>query len=384
MQNEQVFLYSTKDGADKEYHLYLTPDPKGSEQWLLRYANGPRGRVKPHDKELTTYEAAKKEYDRIYKSKLKDGYSRTEGGLAYQDTAVGERFTGIQPQLLNEITQDELQTMLLDPRYTWEEKMDGERRPIRKVGDVVTGTNRDGLAVPIPKILEDAVRALPIENCDLDGEYMQDGRYAAFSFIKTPNDPEGKLPYTARRAHMLEMLQAAPSPCWIKVLSADSPKAARALLQEVISRNGEGIVGKLANTQHSPGRPNSGGDHLKFKLWESATVIVEKHNGLKRSVGIAALSSNGMTVPLGNVTIPPNHKIPSICQVVEVRYLYATKNNKLFEPTYKGVRGDMNHRNCTLDQLKYKPDAVCIPLVEQVLNRLNEEDDEEEIATQRM
>ena len=62
-------------------------------------------------------------------------------------------------------------------------------------------------------------------------------------------------------------------------------------------------------------------------------------------------------IPCGNVTIPPNHRIPEVLQVIEVRYLYAHReSNALYQPIYQGLRSDVDPEECRLSQLKYKPE----------------------------
>ena len=60
-------------------------------------------------------------------------------------------------------------------------------------------------------------------------------------------------------------------------------------------------------------------------------------------------------MPAGNVTIPPNHEIPTTGQVVECRYLYAFRESgSIYQPVYLGARDDITSDECTTAQLKYK------------------------------
>jgi bifunctional non-homologous end joining protein LigD len=60
-------------------------------------------------------------------------------------------------------------------------------------------------------------------------------------------------------------------------------------------------------------------------------------------------------VSCGNVTIPVGSDIPGIGDIVEVRYLYAfPESGSLFQPVYLGMRDDLELKDCTLDQLKWK------------------------------
>ena len=60
---------------------------------------------------------------------------------------------------------------------------------------------------------------------------------------------------------------------------------------------------------------------------------------------------------VGNVTIPPNHAVPVIGELVEVEYLYAYPCGSLYQPVYRGKRNDLDINACTTRQLKYKPEG---------------------------
>jgi bifunctional non-homologous end joining protein LigD len=62
-----------------------------------------------------------------------------------------------------------------------------------------------------------------------------------------------------------------------------------------------------------------------------------------------------MLVPVGNVTIPPNHAVPAAGEIIEVEYLYAYHGGSLYQPVYRGKRTDLDLDACTTVQLKYKP-----------------------------
>jgi hypothetical protein len=90
----------------------------------------------------------------------------------------------------------------------------------------------------------------------------------------------------------------------------------------------EGIVFKRVDALYTPGRPNSGGDQLKRKFYASISALVGSINS-KRSIELRLFGDAG-PVTAGNVTIPANHTIPKIGQVVEVRYLYAFRESGCF------------------------------------------------------
>ena len=73
----------------------------------------------------------------------------------------------------------------------------------------------------------------------------------------------------------------------------------------------------------------------------------------QRSVGVS-LDRGTELEPVGNVTIPPNFNVPSLNDIVEVRYLYAFLGGSLYQPTYLGCRTDIALEDCTMEQLVYK------------------------------
>jgi bifunctional non-homologous end joining protein LigD len=125
------------------------------------------------------------------------------------------------------------------------------------------------------------------------------------------------------------------------------------LLNTLKQRNKEGIVFKQLNAPYTPGRPNSGGAQLKHKFCATLSAVVAKVND-KRSVEVRLLDEEGWQ-PAGNVTIPANQEVPSVGQVVEIRYLYAFKESGcLFQPVYLGKRSDVAQMECVTKQLKFK------------------------------
>lgn len=136
------------------------------------------------------------------------------------------------------------------------------------------------------------------------------------------------------------------------MISASTPAQKRTLFERIKAANREGVVFKRSDAQYSPGRPCFDGPQLKYKFCETASFIVGGINA-KRSVSLMLLDG-GIGVPIGNVTIPPNHGIPPIGAIAECRYLYAHRGGCVIHPLYLGLRDDIRAEECTTAQLKYK------------------------------
>ena len=372
---EHVYLRSQKDGADKDYNLHLEQDAAGTGLWRLFYENGKHGAALTKKEKIAgavPYDQAKKVLDQTLKEKMsaKGGYVSEAAGVEYQSLVQADRVSGLAPQLLKSIPEALVYQRMDDPSYLWQEKKDGERRMIRKTTEgtgpaavvTVIGTNRDGLIVPIPKDLADAVAALPLPFVVLDGEDMGQGRYAAFDLVATDDDPKGQRGCEHRWLALQQLLHTVPSPCWVSVAIATTPEAARELDKEVRARGGEGLVGKLKSAPYTPG---VGEDQFKFPYLDRATVFVESHDSGKRSVNIAALGADGKPVSLKKVTIPANYDVPPVGAIVDVEYLYAYPSGGLAQPRYKGIRNDRRLEHCVASQLKFKSVDACAPLVDQ-------------------
>jgi bifunctional non-homologous end joining protein LigD len=137
------------------------------------------------------------------------------------------------------------------------------------------------------------------------------------------------------------------------VTTAFTTQEKQELYEELVSRRAEGIVFKKKNSVYTAGRPNSGGNQLKFKFYKTATFIVKDYTPGRRSVGLEVLD-NGKRISVGRVTIPPNKNVPNIGDLIEVRYLYAYKGGSVYQPVYLGVRTDLDLQDADINQLVYK------------------------------
>ena len=289
-------------------------------------------------------------FDRLVREKRAKGYTEGASGTPYQHTEKADQVSGLVPQLLNAIDEAEAARLVSDPRWAMQEKKDGKRLLLRKENGVLTGINKQGLVVGVPETVLKTARELT-GNFVLDGESIGDYLHA-FDLLFLNGVDLRSQPYSRRYTALLNLL-AGGLPKHIKVVSCwIDPLDKASWLRGFKDDKAEGVVFKLMSAPYTPGRPNSGGSQLKHKFVATLSAVVAKANA-QRSVGLSLLNHEGWQ-PVGNVTIPPNHKVPSVGAVVEVRYLYAYPDGSLYQPVYLGERSDVTPEECVVSQMKFK------------------------------
>ena len=348
MKSEKIALYFKQGTSDKVYHASM--EEVENDSFVVNFAYGRRGSTLTtgtKTKAPVDYASAKKIYDKLVKSKTSKGYIPGEDGPQYV-TNADTKDTGIQCQLLNFIEETKVTQLINDKTWWAQEKYDGKRMLIRKT-DTIIAINRTGISVGAPDIILKC--AGHIEPTYLiDGEAVGEKLFA-FDLLEINNTDVKSIPYSQRLLHLESLGLTDPI---IVLETAKTKKQKQQLYDRLTASGAEGIVFKQHSAPYTAGRPNSGGTQLKFKFYDTASVLVTKINE-KRSVAIAVIA-DGSPVGVGNVTIPSNKKVPAVNSMIEVRYLYAYKEGSLYQPTYLGVRDDIDIEDCSISQLKYKKD----------------------------
>ncbi len=344
-------LYFREGSSDKVYRVAIEPRDGG---YIVCFAYGRRGTTLQTGTKTNTpvdYDAAKGIHDKLVREKMAKGYSIGADGTPYTNSS--KTVTSIRPQLLNAI--EDVEPLLRDDAFYLQPKHDGKRLLLQKRGGTVTGINRRGIECGIPETIQTAATVLP-------GDFLMDGEAVGeilhvFDILEIEGADLRAIPYRDRLVRLLNLLASAQQTGiqWVATMSGH--KAKSRMFDQLRKELAEGVVFKRIGAPYSPGRPNSGGDHLKFKFVETASVIVNGINA-KRSVAIAVWE-NCRLVSAGNVTIPPDQILPQIGDIADVRYLYAMpESGSLFQPVYLGTRDDITAGECTRDQLKFRREEV--------------------------
>ena len=347
---QSISLYYREGSSDKEYHIRLEAKENG---YVVNTAFGRRGSTLSTGTKTNNpvyYDAALMIYERLVQEKKAKGYTEGPSGTPYQHTAKASQVSGVLPQLLNSIDEEQVIRLISNPSWAMQAKKDGRRLLIRKEGDTITGSNKKGLSVSVSETIVKTARELKGDFL-MDGEAIGDTLHAFDLLFLNGVDLRGHS-FNRRYCALLNLL-ASGLPKHIRVVSCwVDPTDKLAWLATLKRENAEGIVFKQLSASYTAGRPNSGGSQLKHKFVATLSAVVSQVN-TQRSVGLRLLNHEGWQ-PVGNVTSPPNHKVPAVGAVIEVRYLYAYPDGSLFQPVYLGEREDVGPEECVISQLKFK------------------------------
>ena len=369
----RIRLTYTEGSSNKEYNISISAYDDGRH--FVGYEYGAIGRALKKEYKnvdpLPLNEAIKL-YDRLKNEKLKKGYQIDQehiNGNALTDAPapqpiIEKKQTGLSPMLLNPIERADASHYQNNPEWCFQIKHDGERQIIHINEHGVKLSNRRGMEIEPPESALELAKQLAkvgITSAILDCERMSASDFIVFDLLHlNGTDLTGLNVF--QRLLRLTSLVATFKAClsgneFVMTSTAISVEEKSALLRDAVANNEEGIVLKHLNSPYTAGRPASGGNALKLKFYETATVRVISRHKTKSSVSIE-LHNNGTWVEVGNVTIPPNATTPSAGELIEVRYLYAYREGSLYQPTYIRPRTDLTDDAASIDQLKYKKTEI--------------------------
>lgn len=355
-------------GSDKVYHAAIFEVAGG---FNVIFAYGRRGAALTHGTKTPAPVDLKKAesiYSKLLNEKISKGYVQKLGvsgnvfGVSASPSVSSPALSsapvatvisisskvqsGILPQLLNTITEEQAMRLIDDDAFGAQEKKNGKRLICDKASSNIRGVNKKGIEI-VPAY-EIATAISTHEDGTYDGEAIGQTLHT-FDLLSYSGACLRHLSYEDRYVLLERILK--PSANIKLVPLARTREEKLALYNRVMAENGEGLVFKRLDSVFAEGRPNSGGDQLKMKFWRQATVCVASINPSKRSVTMSMLE-NGMMVGVGSCTVPPNYPMPAPGALFEVRYLYAYRNGgSLFQPQYEGERDDADVD--TTDSLTY-------------------------------
>ena len=266
-QTERVTLYYREGSSDKVYHAVIEPQGEG---FVVNFAYGRRGSTMNTGTKTQTpvdYDTATRIYTKLVAEKKAKGYTEGPEGTPYQNTPKEDRVTGILPQLLNPIDEQEVKRLLKDPSWALQEKYDGRRVLVRKAGAEIHGINRKGLLIGLPSPIVVGAHKITSDFI-LDGECVGDVLYA-FDLLEWNGEDLRTKPYQ-RRFVKLSTLLNRPDITHIEFVETATFAANKVrLFGDLQAERKEGVVFKRLDAPYTPGRP---------KWWQPAQAQVLRHS----------------------------------------------------------------------------------------------------------
>lgn len=366
----RVELFFQEGTSDKLYHATLVDDGDGKFSVLVEWGRRGAPLNKGSKAVKVPREKAERELAKVVSEKTKKGYQEITAQLAPAAVAppVGEgsgsrvavngrKRTGQAAQLLNAVEEGALEALFDDATYVAQQKLDGTRI-LAHVGEAVVVTNRAGQHSSVPRevldVLGDAARGsvLDGELVAADGEVV----YWVFDLLQHGRDDLRKKPYLDRYQELDALVEELRDPVRLVPLAATT-KEKRALYTKLSKARAEGIVFKRRDAPYTPGRPASGGTQLKHKFVKTCDVVLIANAGNAYQM---AAWSKGRLREIGKVfagtTNATRKRIDELLAAGEqpiaiVEYLYATDDDILFQPVFRGLRDDKDAEECSIDQL---------------------------------
>ena len=362
MQTERAEMYFRQGSSDKVYHLQLE---NVEDKWSVQAEWGRRSSALQSDVKVSnsTYEEAKRVYDRILREKTGKGYQiaqATANGHATISVGLPARkeHSGHTPELLTPIEEPDALQLAQDTSWWFQQKFDGRRLAVQKVDGKYSGINKLGQIIHIDSRLAGSLDLVQAQGFLADGE-ITESHFHIWDLLSV-NDTDLRIqPYEIRYVHLTRLFRGLHETLRV-CQTAMTPKDKRAFVKAMHDANAEGFVCKNRHATYAGGRA---GQHYKCKFVATASFIVgpkpdKKADDGHRSIAVYLLDANRPRF-MGTVGVPDRYPLPSVEQVVEVRYLYCHPgaDGKLIQAKYYGkVRDDIEIAECSISQLKVKAD----------------------------
>src|ERR1041384_8228598 len=121
-ENNQISLYYKEGSSDKIYQVQIEEKDAG---FVVNFAYGRRGSTLNTGTKTSSpvpYDQAKRIFDKLVKEKQAKGYTVGENGTPYQHTNKEQQVSGLHPQLLNPIEEQDVRSYITHPEYWAQEK----------------------------------------------------------------------------------------------------------------------------------------------------------------------------------------------------------------------------------------------------------------------
>lgn len=264
-------------------------------------------------------------------------------------------------ELPDKITAQEAKRYLDDPNFLVQEKRNGHHRLVTRDTLVVTGDklemfNREGTQRNISSPLQSALLhpKLPSRYI-VDVEQEKNDIYILdLLMIQAVWGTEwlAQQPYHLRLRFMKEYFTGMHPRVHVieSYYGANKAKAVKHFWDE----KAEGVVFKDQNALYREGRS---GQHHALKFWKTLDAVVIEMNPEGRDAVELGLFQDGKIRRICGSSLIGKGRIELGC-VVEIKFLYATRDYHVVQPTILRRRDDKQPQECGVDQLVFNRDMM--------------------------
>jgi len=262
----------------------------------------------------------------------------------------------IRADLPVEVDKAVLTRLCPDPRWGYQEKFNGEYRTICKDSSGIHDFNREGdPAKGLPSDLIATLKSHPLHQFVIAGELVGNRSLKLFDALILGDVNYAADAYQVRETRY-HMEFDGYSKLIAPVYTARTHEAKATLVIQLLEEGAEGVIVRDMTAPYVEGKS---GQHKKVKFVKDCDVVVigpskKGHDSVE--VGIFDMSGKLRRVCGVSLLGKPNVKAGD---VVTVKYLYASKNFHLVQPSLIRKRTDKAAQKCTIDQLVQHKDCRC-------------------------
>jgi bifunctional non-homologous end joining protein LigD len=271
--------------------------------------------------------------------------------------------TDINPMLARPFEGD-VDTYALNSEWVFEQKIDGKRALVHVNDREAVAYNRQGEETGMPDTVYKA-----FDHKGFDSQWVFDGEILdhilwVFDVLICPGADGGvtdlrDLAFSARR-QFLEGLFDTWDPEHVNLVRQEHVDVKKSmLLKQVHENGGEGVVIKHLASKYEGKRSHN---WLKLKFTKTHEVVVTNLNRGDKDLAVdIGYTHEGELVEAGGLKVPERFiELVEVGTVVEVRYLYATNDHKLYQPVFLRLRDDKKPEECTTEGLQYTDRKVLV------------------------
>jgi len=243
-----------------------------------------------------------------------------------------------------EVGEGHLNRFMEDDNYAMSQKIDGHRIFIQT--DPLITRTRGGEERDLPPDLRDLFASFK-GRWVFDGEIL-DKTFYPFDILVTPKGDIRQWPWETRQMLLLKLRNNFNASVSI-VRNSITTNDKRVLFDKCQENNSEGVVFARRDGVY---RKRKTGSLYKYKF-------VKQVDGFVTAMGIngkdnfeLSVYDGDLIVPIANVSaLTGDGPRLEIGSVVTVNALYATRDNRLYQPVKPMLRTDKSANECTIDQL---------------------------------